>query len=318
MQIEGSSGPSLIKEESLWFLDATLVLRAENRLFRVFPGILGAKSHVFRDMLAFPQPENGETFDGCPLVRLADSAADMTYFLKAIFHYDFFDAGPNRAEFPVVAGILRLSQKYQVDPLRKRALVHFSERCATSLQKWEEHEEWTSEVNPILVVNLAREVSADWVLPGALAACFRVDPSTLVHGMPAGDGSIITLSPVDLVLCLQGAVKLHTGWTSRLCDFLWEPREIPGCESPHQCLLSRVKIRRTAEEWRNASLTPLDLWDEEDWDLLETGVCTICLSCMQESQEVAKEEYWQALPEIFGLPGWPTLLTLKHTALNDA
>lgn len=78
----------LTKEKDLWFTDATLVLQAEDCLFRVFPGILAAKSPVFHDMLAFPQPENGEKIDGCPLVRLSDSADDMTFFLKSIFHYE--------------------------------------------------------------------------------------------------------------------------------------------------------------------------------------------------------------------------------------
>ncbi|KAJ7756571.1 hypothetical protein B0H16DRAFT_1538427 [Mycena metata] len=315
---EGSNGPMLIKEESLWFLDATLVLQAENRLFRVFPGILGAKSPVFQDMLAFPQPENGEMFDGCPLVRVSDSAVDMTFFLKAIFHYDFFEAWPTRAEFPIVAGILRLSQKYQVDPLRKRALVHLSERCAMTLQKWEESDEWESEVNPIILLNLAREVSADWILPSVLAACCWLEPDELVYGLPPSPGltARITLTPADIVLCMRGAVKLHTTWTSKLYDFLWVPQETSGCVEAPECFVKRVETRRAVEQCRSEKILPLYLWNDDDWQSLWAGVCTPCFHFMQKLYVESREEYWQALPEIFGLPAWATLEAMRDAALG--
>ncbi|KAJ7828105.1 hypothetical protein B0H13DRAFT_1656441, partial [Mycena leptocephala] len=70
------------------FSDATLVVQAETYLFHVFPGRLAAKSPVFQDMLGFPQPENREIYDGCPLVRFHDSSLETTYSLKAIFHYE--------------------------------------------------------------------------------------------------------------------------------------------------------------------------------------------------------------------------------------
>ncbi|KAJ7257166.1 hypothetical protein B0H12DRAFT_1015546 [Mycena haematopus] len=73
---------------ALWFPDGNLVLSAGSVLFRVFKGILAARSPVFADMLAFPQPEDAETLDGCPVLRLDDSAADTMYFLKAIFDYE--------------------------------------------------------------------------------------------------------------------------------------------------------------------------------------------------------------------------------------
>ncbi|KAF8187260.1 hypothetical protein K438DRAFT_1834886 [Mycena galopus ATCC 62051] len=40
----------------------------------------------------------------------------------------FFESWPAAIDFYILAGILRLGQKYQIDPLRKHALVHLSER----------------------------------------------------------------------------------------------------------------------------------------------------------------------------------------------
>jgi len=71
--------------EDLWFEDGNLILQAENSLFRIYSGFLAARSSVFRDMLAFPPPAEGNPeMDGCHIVPVYDSAKDMAVFLKAI------------------------------------------------------------------------------------------------------------------------------------------------------------------------------------------------------------------------------------------
>jgi hypothetical protein len=78
---------TLTRVGDLWFSKDMIVIRAENKIFHVFGGILAAKSIVFRDMLAFPQPSNGgiEQIDGSLVVRLHDSADDVEAFLRAIY-----------------------------------------------------------------------------------------------------------------------------------------------------------------------------------------------------------------------------------------
>ncbi|KAJ7161743.1 hypothetical protein C8R46DRAFT_1223037 [Mycena filopes] len=300
--MEESTAPELTREETLWFPDATLVLQAGNRLYRLFPGILAAKSLVFQDMLAFPQPATGETFDGCPLVRLSDRADDVTYFLKAIFHYDFFEAWPVQVEFPIFAANLRLSQKYQVEPLRKRALVHLSERCAPSWEKWEEFYDW--DVNPIELLNLAREVSAHWVLPQAFSACCLLDPMLLVSGWPTADvdGNMQT---VILDISRHTPLPVRRDRDAHHLDLDTAP-----------CLTARVSYQKDAEEWRSAGVSVLKLWNELDWDNLKVDVCSPCSEFMHASHAAAREEYWQALPKIFNMPNWNILLEQKRVELG--
>ncbi len=71
--------------EELWFSDGGLVVQAEQSLFRVSAGILAARSPVFQDMLSFTQPPDAQSIEGCPVVKLLDSAADVTCFFRAIF-----------------------------------------------------------------------------------------------------------------------------------------------------------------------------------------------------------------------------------------
>ncbi|KAJ7710530.1 hypothetical protein B0H17DRAFT_1190251 [Mycena rosella] len=80
-------------------------------------------------MLSCPQPPDSETLDGCSVVEIPDAAADVTVFLKAIFDSSFFEAYPHATKFATVAGILRLSTKYEVEHLRRQALIHLIWIC---------------------------------------------------------------------------------------------------------------------------------------------------------------------------------------------
>jgi hypothetical protein len=72
--------------EDLWFDNGTLVLQAESSMFRVYKSILTIRSSVLRGLLSQPRKE---IVEGCPVVRLDDSADDITYFLKAIFRPEY-------------------------------------------------------------------------------------------------------------------------------------------------------------------------------------------------------------------------------------
>lgn len=86
---------TLTKAEGLWFEDGNLILQAEQTLFRIYRGLLCARSSVFGDMFAFPPPAEGNTmFDGCPIVQTYDSAQDMSFFLRAVLDSDSNTALP--------------------------------------------------------------------------------------------------------------------------------------------------------------------------------------------------------------------------------
>ncbi|KAJ7761196.1 hypothetical protein DFH07DRAFT_883716, partial [Mycena maculata] len=113
--------------QDLWLEDGNIVIQAEtSNQFRVYRGVLAARSPVFRDMFSFPQPPDPELVDGCPLVSLPDPAPHVTVFLRAIFDSSFFGAFSAPTEYSIIVGCLRLSHKYEVDYLRRRALVHLS------------------------------------------------------------------------------------------------------------------------------------------------------------------------------------------------
>ena len=75
-----------VRDPLLWFYDGSVVLKADDTLFRVYSGLLAQLSPVFRDMFAFPQPCAGddETYEGCPVVHMPDAADELQPFLRAM------------------------------------------------------------------------------------------------------------------------------------------------------------------------------------------------------------------------------------------
>lgn len=75
--------------QELYYPDGGVFLRAEDTLFRVYSGILAQHSPIFSDLFTLPQPPDDEAFDGCPVIRLQDSAQDLLRFLKVLHEWRY-------------------------------------------------------------------------------------------------------------------------------------------------------------------------------------------------------------------------------------
>ncbi|KAK2463675.1 hypothetical protein APHAL10511_004426 [Amanita phalloides] len=120
--------------------------------------------------------ELGVDVDTTPIIHLHDSAEDAANLLSAL--YDGPEFGDNgKEDFRKVSGILRLSNKYIIDSLKAKAIVHLSIAWPISLKRWDAREDMARIYeletgahfypHPILVINLAREVNAPSLLPAA-------------------------------------------------------------------------------------------------------------------------------------------------------
>ena len=81
----GHTEKQLIHDDVYWFPDGSIVLVAQNRAFRVYHGILMMQSPIFRDLLSLPQPHHAAKVEGCPVVHLEDSAADVQELVHFLF-----------------------------------------------------------------------------------------------------------------------------------------------------------------------------------------------------------------------------------------
>ena len=144
--------PPFTRHADLWFSDGSVVLRAEETLFRVHMSQLSRHSVFFRDLFSLPQPASSDklsnvdpsgvlsTVEGCPVLHLDDSAQDVANLLIALYDGPTF-GNNDRNDFAVVSGILRLSTKYLVDALRAKSLAHLSIAWPSSLKCWDVRED---------------------------------------------------------------------------------------------------------------------------------------------------------------------------------
>ncbi|KAF8197666.1 hypothetical protein K438DRAFT_1584955 [Mycena galopus ATCC 62051] len=308
-----SPSPEPRRVEKLWFPDGTLVLATDSLLFRIYGGLLAQESPIFDDMLRIPQPKDQETIEGCPVVRLLDNACDVEYFLKALFDYKFFLPFPSPTTFDAVAGIIRLSKKYEVDSLHKRALVHFASGFPPTAAEYPpESPSWDMESQDIHAASLARELSLDWALPVALyRVCANASIDQILNGVHF-DNERLELGSADKLLCLEQCIHLRGSASAQMVDFLWEPEKIEGCQSK-RCRNERMGQRKVAEGWRN-NLLPLGLWVDSDWD--DCQVCSTCLTAMKKAHKTSLGKFWDGLPQRFGLGGWDELTKVRSRDLG--
>lgn len=83
--VEETSNYKRCRSDSVWFQDGNIILEAEGTQFRVHRGILAKHSTFFKDMFEVPQPSDEPTVEGCPVVRLTDTAHDVEHLLNALY-----------------------------------------------------------------------------------------------------------------------------------------------------------------------------------------------------------------------------------------
>ncbi|KAK7024049.1 BTB domain-containing protein [Favolaschia claudopus] len=327
----------------LWFEDGNLLIQAENTQYRVFRGILAARSSVFEDMQSLPQPPASEQAENCAFLLLPDPAPEVTVFLKAIFDADFFKPYPAPAEFNEVIGCLRLGHKYGVDFLWRRALVHLSSGYATTLSRLDamiesefgeestsrpsesvlEARSWTAPLQPahqIRAIQVAREVGALWILPRAfyiLCSDFPALHRAVFMGTDY-EGIPMSLSEHDREVFIKGR-EIQSGSSADILQFLSHPLNTVGCQQAGLCILTRLKaignISRR-QGFRSYSTLPLHIWRWRAHINLLDDMCTTCILALKKTHQAARQEFWDKLPEMYGLPNWNELERLKIESIG--
>ncbi|KAJ7736542.1 hypothetical protein DFH07DRAFT_842864 [Mycena maculata] len=313
-----SENDSLQRAESLWFSPEIVVLRANTRVFRVFAAILKAQSSVFADMFTFPQPPSAdlEMMDGFPVVKLYDDPDEVEVFLKAIFDSSFFMPPPAETHFEDAIGILRLSHKYDVPYLRRRALEHLSTIYPTRLEGYDNRADNTESTQVdfhrrIITIQLAAEVGSLWILPLAYHDLCRreiLDIITSVEWQALGEK--------ERNACLAGH-SARTSYFPKLYRFLTVHKaDEDECDDWSECNRLRLEFSHDVVQWVNTTW-PLDNWNNQDWTAMEeTGICETCIADSKAVYAASRQTFWDQLPQMFRLPGWEGLEEMRRVALS--
>ncbi|KAJ7610474.1 hypothetical protein FB45DRAFT_844591 [Roridomyces roridus] len=315
MDATAASPSPTSRVEDLWFSDGTLVIQAETKLFRVAGGILAARSSVFKDMLSIPQPSDQAAIDGCPSVFLHDSAQDVEYFLKAIFDSSFFERPPVKTTFPIVAGVLRLSTKYDIGFLRHRALLHLASASPLSLEEFDKVLSTSTFGNgdtfPRLI--MADNLGPEWskAYPLYVVSCAQIE--TVLSGVQLVPGHPkVLLSPSLQRTCIIARTELLAAQVYHTLSFLYMI-PVPECTLQAQCRSTRDLLRGSFISKK--PIHPLmRLNSTESWDKL--NLCAACLKAATAELVAGRRRVWETLPEILGLPSWEQLKVARETDLS--
>ncbi|KAJ3808681.1 hypothetical protein EV368DRAFT_84280 [Lentinula lateritia] len=305
-----TKSPQIVSD--LWFSDGNLILETESSLFKVYSGLLARKSSVFRDMFTFPQPNDHKDV---PTVRLYDSTEELTWFLKAILDPEFFEPPPSTTDLSIVGAILRLSSKYDVQFLRRRALLHVQTTYPSTLRAWKRRDTHRSippiDNSPFAILPLVREFELDWALPAVLYCLCSYNVSQIIDGVTFRTRHL-TLNEDDKRKVLVGRAELVHLQTNLSFRCL---RSTPhtDCSSPADCVEQLRKWLNHASSWNIAD--PLDYLDE-NWDALEGDLCLACFTQSKLDTEATQREIWAKLPLIFELPSWSELKDLEEKAMD--
>lgn len=310
-----------LKDVDLWFPDGSIVLRADDTLFKVYSGMLAQASPVFRDMFTLPQhaSTDDETCEGLVVVHMQDSAADLKPFLKAIHDSSFFDISTLQVrDVPLIVSVLRLSTKYQVSWLRKRAIA--------ALQRWypsklEDYTPIGQSARPlqdhsrhVLVANAARETDVPVLLPSALLFCCATANARVLYDGLEANGERYTLVDANKRAVFFGRLRLSHAARSRTQAFFFYPRT-PNlkCTAPERCNEFCRIYSSVFDEKEDPWMNP---FYRLNWKAIRSTCCSNCASTWETHHTEAAQQVWQDMPSYFDLPAWPELIE-RSKVLTD-
>jgi hypothetical protein len=222
---------------------------------------------------------------------------------------------PAETPFKAITGILRLSHKYDVPYLRRRALEHFGALYPTSLSVYDAKTTGVriSGINDhtqmIIPLQVASEIGALWLLPVAYFELCTQDISWILS-----DPYWKQLGEKERTACLVGH-QAQTEYFHKTIAFLSVSKDDEAdCDDWTECNQRRLEVD-TDHIWENMRWT-LDAWSEGDWtEMAELGICDGCIEEAKALYAAARQVFWDQLPQMFGLPGWEELEEMRRVAL---
>ncbi|KZT72336.1 hypothetical protein DAEQUDRAFT_772994 [Daedalea quercina L-15889] len=311
-----------IPDKEVWFSDGNVVLEAEGRAFKVYQGLLARDSEVFRDLFTIPQPSSMEVFDGCPVVHLTDHPQELRHLLRVIFDGKRYYRPDEQVEFAIVAALIRLSHKYEIDYVRDDYLARMKSCFGTDPGDWDtvSHDSGSprmnfNETDAIALVNIARLTGTDTILPLGLYLCCQLDAKYLLNGYRRPEGSLEWLDSEDLARCIDARQSLLQKSLISVLQ-VYDPSTIfPSCTHHFG---TRGDCRRTIESMRQKRMerSPTSLLQnylKSDVSMIRSlqKANLLCQNCADMLCRAGQQRYranWIILPQLLDLEapaGWP-------------
>ena len=232
------------------------------------------------------------------LRQSVSSDSDVRFDIS--FLSSFFEPPPTPTPLSVVLAVARMSHKYDVPFLRRRALSHLSHRCPTTLQSSLKRCEVDLSIGEELeVLKMALKIDAIWILPFQFFITWLANLDHLLD----------TQQWKDLELEIQA--MCHLKWRriethSRICI-----AELLCKVLSDLCMTCSV----LGVQFQNAAVVTLTenipIVLSPGFNKHASGCCAVCRLKTSQTILNAYDSFWNALPETLGMPQWDILETKK-------
>lgn len=171
---------------------------------------------------------------------------------------------------PLLAGVLRISTKYEATAIRQRCIKVLHISYPSDLNQWlhcSTAEAFGSSEDIHLrhfhIANLARETDSLQILAAALLMCCMSTLPNIMDGIIVPDGYCVDLSPENKRIVLIARQELSHRARTMSHKKLFTIDDIQGCVKPLACRVERSRkaewlIQQSMDDW----LDPLQLFAE--------------------------------------------------------
>lgn len=236
-------------------------------------------------------------------------------------------------DFFLLAGILRLASKYFIPSLRLQAIRYLTQTWAHTLRG---HDTMVSTalsspeidgmtypyVHPLHVLNLAREVNVQIVVPSALyflsiyplTDLIRADHPKLRVEHPSRPSSQLSAQDIrDYTLMYQHRINLLLDFIRETCanrpaSSDCERAQDHSPDSSQQCRKNFSRLAHYSYQAFSPRAGPFHNMDQAvKWAETDSTLCSRCQRAFRTDVTALRERLWAELPGIVGLPGWEQL-----------
>ncbi|KAJ7650001.1 hypothetical protein FB45DRAFT_997174 [Roridomyces roridus] len=305
------SGEIVVRSSEIWHSDGSVVLQAGCTQFRVHWSVLSLHSSFFRDLQGLPQPPDEPQVEGCPLIQLSDSSEDLETVLKSLYDPLFF-LQPS-LPLSVIASHIRLGRKYDLKNILAAVVERLTYENPSTLEEYDRLIGPSGGYFPtkfefyrgafLDVLTLARENNLFGVLPCAYWRATFYTQAELFDGVQRPDGTLATLSPADIRLCILARIQMQKNqWDEgHSCGWLWTGGS-ERCKHNDSCGKSRTRLSQELVLKGEVRVFP-----QIDWMLERSKVCDACKEDGRIKLAEGRRKMWELLPSFFELPPWAEL-----------
>lgn len=233
-------------------------------------------------------------------------------------------------DLSVLSSLLRLSTKYDVPHIRRRAISALQHYFPTTLSAYYNARERrrthaTGGVSTyFLLANTCREAKADVLLPSILYSCSAQQLASILDGVPdlsrGGTTVHVELSHENKRAVVQSRHQLAA--LARTVTLRWlyfSDQEGEGggrgggggggCRDA-RCVAIRRKVGAKLLEGRASDgfVNPLSPFHDAFVELIDGDCCEACQRALERCVEGGREEVWQKVPAVFRLGSWDALV----------